>query len=434
MWAKFTKVHQHRNDNATTTNASSCAETAKNDQAAEAPYDVIDSMRDDVTLHDSLIDNIDFLFAADGDGFQKNKEKTFSFEDFVGLMLTTSCASVWSQAGETNRAAKLVPALPLSTPGHGDESVRQRLSSASMWLPNDESVRVFVFDDKINLHQGGSENTKGCCNLRDIHTGKFVDFSVGQNGFARDKLFSHTLVHHSSDYKNVLVQVSILDVMTNPDYFSAILKKYAKPTESLIVYVEVYGTLIWDRMFDGPTCYDFGLSQILLCSMFRYLEVRPASRGPASFRWESQPATTLEAESLLNLVKRTSQKDGTFYQQFWTFKTCKRFLEAVASVAEIGWQDQESTITTNQFFMEYSQHIDAMRRSSAGAGMADSWLRCYDRLTEEGHAVVVNSFQPEAQKVLRHLVSDPTQVPQFVVNYSLWSQHEIDLLTSNFAR
>jgi len=345
------------------------------------------------------------------------KQYYTSCRDF-GLSVTMSCFSVWNESGETNGAAKVVPAVPLQKEGCGDES-----------------VRIFVFDANLNLHEGGGMSTKGCCNLRDVHTGKFVDFSVGQNGFACEKLFRRTLVHHSTEYTNVLVQVNILDVMTKPDYFSSILKKFAKPNESLLIYLDVYGTVIFDKIVDGATCYDFGLSEILLCAMFRFVELRPPPGGPVSFSWEAQPTVTLQQpESLLSLVQQVAKQDESFYQQFWSVKTCKRFLNAVASIADIAWRDEEPTITSNQFFKEYSENIDAMRQSCMGVGIADSWLRCHDRVLEEGHAVVVNSFNPEVQKFIRHLVPEPAFVPQCMVNYSLWRRQEVELLNAHFAK
>ena len=38
----------------------------------------------------------------------------------------------------------------------------------------------------------------GLCNLRDVKTGEFVDFSDGQNGFTSDRSFCHTVVNSSS--------------------------------------------------------------------------------------------------------------------------------------------------------------------------------------------------------------------------------------------
>lgn len=359
----------------------------------------------------------DVNFFEDGMMLESLKRYHACCRDSSGLLMTTSSLSAWTKAGELNGAAKVVPAVPLGSEGCGNRS-----------------VRTFVFD-QMNLLQGGGETAKGRCNLRDVQTGKFVDHSVGQNGFSRHKMFSHTVIHHSSNYNSVLVQVNILDVMTNPDFFMSIIKKYASPEESIVVHVDVYGTVIWDKMVDGATCYEFGLSEFLLCSMFRLLEVRPPSNETTSLRWGSQPAVTLtEAESLLSLIKRVLKQDDALYQQFWTFKMCKRFLEAVASVSEIAWQDQKSSTTTNQFFIEYSQNIDAMRRHGAGAGISDSWLRCCEQLVAEGHSVVVNSFNPESQKILRHLVADPMIVPQLMVNYSSWSQQEVDLLSRYFAK
>jgi len=335
---------------------------------------------------------------------------------FSGLMMTTSCESMWNAAGRINRAAKVVPAVPC----------------------NEDVVRIFVFDDKMNLHQGGSEDSRGCCNLRDVHTGEFVDFSIDSNGFSCEKLFGHTLVHHSSKYNNILVQVSILDAMANPDYFTDIVKRFSGPTDSLLVYTDIFGTVIWDKIVDTATCYDFGLPEILLCSMFRCVEVRPHTEhteGSVSFRWKSQPEVHIvEAESLLSLVKRALHQDDSLYQQFWTFKTCKQFLEAVSSGSDIAWQEQKTKITINQFFTAYSEYLDEMRRSGAGASIAGSWLRCHGLLTEAGHSVVINSFSPQAQRFLRHLVSEPTLVPQLMVNYSLWEQEERDILDVCFAR
>ena len=120
-------------------------------------------------------------------------------------------------------------------------------------------------------------------------------------------------MHHSCSYNNVVVQSNIMDAMTNPDYFTYILKKYAKDQERFVVYVDVYGTVIWDKiMNDATRSHSMGLSKTLLHSMFRSLEVRPSGSEPVTFAFESHPEVALtQFESLLNLVERVLSQDKT---------------------------------------------------------------------------------------------------------------------------
>merc|ERR1719362_1382406 len=133
-------------------------------------------------MHPELpVSNFD-LNHGDIDSLQKYFEICSKASD---LLVTTSCFAVWKKGNTTNGSAKVIPAVPSS-------------SFTATKSGGNQATRVFFFDDNINLSLGrlaGAAETNGICNLRDVTSGKYVDFSVGNNGFACDTAFRHTLIH-----------------------------------------------------------------------------------------------------------------------------------------------------------------------------------------------------------------------------------------------
>lgn len=215
------------------------------------------------------------------------------------FFVTTSCYAAWLSSRRTNDHGKIIPAVP--TDLH-------------------ESVRVFFFDDNLNLNGKGSCESYGICNLRDIDTGEYVDFTEHANGFRHSRHYGHTHVAHSSLYSNVLVQVNILDAMVNEDYFTSIIAQHTEPGEQVIVFADANGTVVWDDTVAGKD-----VSQMLLATMFNFAEARPRSPD-CEFSWDSRPAVKLERRrNLKELVLETYEMGKT--SNFWHPATCRRFME-----------------------------------------------------------------------------------------------------------
>jgi hypothetical protein len=329
------------------------------------------------------------------------------------LIVTTSCFTPWREAKKTNGAAKVIPAVSANSPHQ-----------------NGHPIRVFFFDDNINLHLGGAHDAEGICNLRDVSTGEFVDFSIGKNGFECERLFRHTFVHHSSQYNNVLIQANILDAMTHTDYFMDIITRYSKPGEQLLVFADVNGTIMWEDTVRGKD-----VSTLLLGTMFRFAEVRPrASDIQVDFGWEEKPPVPVQKpEDLRGLVNRISSKDNDWYQQFWSLTTCEKFINAISSIADIAWQKEESTISASEFWSEYSKNLEDIRRSAMKDGIPESWSQAYERLVEAGHTVVLNSFGVDSGRVVARVATDKTKVLQLTINYKLWGKKDTDMWNAQFA-
>lgn len=330
------------------------------------------------------------------------------------LSVTTSCFSVWRKAKKTNVAAKIIPALKhKQTNGENGGKI----------------VRCFFFDDNINLHLGGACDAEGICNLRDVENGEFVDFSVGKNGFYAERFFKHTFVHASTEYRNVLVQANILDAMANLDYFQAIIGRYAQPGETLLVFADVNGTIVWDDTVSGKD-----MKAVLLATFFRFAEVRPRlSDGPIDLVWQDKPMVTVEKpEDLRGLINRLSNKDNEFYHAFWNLQTCEQFVNTVASVADIAWHKQEGTIDPTQFFNEFQRNYDEIQASTMRDGIPQSWLRCYEQLMTDGHHVVLNSFGTDTHRVISQVVPNKKDILQLTVNYELWGEKDVKSWNAQF--
>merc|ERR1712228_1071016 len=116
----------------------------------------------------------------------------------------------------------------------------------------------------------GLEGSSGICSLRDVKSGKFVDFAAGKNGFQLGHAGRHTAILHSSEYNCVLVKANILDAIEDPEYFTRIVRTYSRPDEKAIIFMDVNSTIICN---DSVQSKD--LSASLLSTMFELMELSP---------------------------------------------------------------------------------------------------------------------------------------------------------------
>jgi len=347
----------------------------------------------------------------EGDGLQENLQRYYTCcmthsSPYANMIVTTSCFGAWRKTKKCNGTAKVIPAV---RNGYKEDSGKV--------------TRVFFFDDNINLHLGGEADSEGICNLRDLTTGEFVEHSVGKNGFRSDRIFRQTVVQHSSEYNNVLIQVNILDVMVNPDFFTTIISRYAQPGENLLCFFDVNGVLVWDDTSANQT-----VAEVLLKTMFRFIELRP--RGCAEFVFQDRPAIKLEKpENGKSLAARVFKGDNDGYHKFWELDVCRSFLEEVSAHAEIAWETARETppISAADFFTDFQtslEEIQNLQGQEAMDGIPESWPRVYNFLNDHGHTVVLNSFGADTHRAVKRVVPDIKQVLQLTVNYDMWGERD----------
>jgi len=364
-------------------------------------------------LHDELpISNIDLF---NGDTLASLQSYYALCSKATDLMVTTSCFAEWKKGKSTNGSAKVIPAVPA---GHKDRG---------------KPIRVFFFDDNINLSLGtssGSADTKGICNLRDINTGKYVDFSVGANGFQCDEVYRHTLIHYSSEYQNVLVQANILDAMTNVDYFTRIIAKYAKKGEKFVVFMDVNGTILWNDSIMG-----YGPHEILLGTMFNFTEVRP--RKSFELAWEQQPTVKVEKTQMLKqLINDIASGDNDVLHAFWKRDVCEKLIARIRSSADIGWAGQMEALSSDDFFSVHKSYMDSLKRQEQqgvpSSGITTSWFQCLRMLQRGSHSAVINSFGMDTHKVVLRSARDARRVPHIAVNFESWSERDTSKFREQF--
>lgn len=357
------------------------------------------------------------------------------------LLVTTSCFSVWKNGKFRNGCAKVIPAIPVGSVDKG------------------RPTRVFFFDDNINLHLGGSSGSsdaKGICNLRDISKGEYIDFSEGKNGFVRESAKRHTLIHHSPEYCNVMVQVNILDAMSDPQYFVDIIKRYAKEGEKLIVYMDVNGTILWDDSIMG-----LGPDEVILSAMFGCIEVRPKSA--VDFEWEDDRTSESEPrhwcsstapgnrkfqlvhldqqpQLLKQVVHSMSNGDDKLYHSFWQQKRCERLLREVAHFGEVGLRSSSlegeggATLSPEGFTDLYRMYMAELTKQEMALGITTSWFKCLSMLRDGGHSVVIQSFGMDTLRVVRNSVKNPREVVNIAVNHELWSDRDKSEFANQFRK
>jgi len=327
--------------------------------------------------------------------------------DHKSLQVTTSCFTIWRKNKKTNGYAKVIPALPMGATG--DIS---------------DAARVFFFDD--NLEWGGGEHSPGICNLRDVATGKFVEFAAGQNGFQCDHAGRHTVIHYSTEYRNVLVKANILDAIADKEYFVKIIDRFSKPDEKIMVFMDVNSTIVCN---DSVQSKD--LASVLYSTMFEFIEFRPNT--PFDWEWHGYPPLRVETcRTLKSLMKETMATNQDAYAAFWTRDACDACLNELLQWGQVAWQGSENPISSMSFHQMFEDYFVALQSDISKDGIASSWFQVFEGLKGE-HTVVLNSFGVDTRKVILATVPDEHHVIQVAVNYELWDARDVKKFESQFA-
>lgn len=313
------------------------------------------------------------------------------------LTLTTSCFTPWHKNKKKNGFAKVIPAMSRS---------------------NNDPVRVFFFDD--NIEWEGKENNAGIVNLRDPQTGKFVDFGHGCNGFVHEMASTNSIVAHSTDYRNVLVQVNILDAMEDEDFFVKIISKYIKPDEKVIVFMDCNATIVSMDSISGKD-----ESEVLLGTMFQMLKVE--AQEPFDFHWPGrQPVAIDKTMDLKQLVKKVAGQENEFYTHFFKWNNCATVLEILDNLNRVKWANRaDKPFKLAEFQALYEHYLQSLTGSSDDDGITQSWYKVYKYLSAGGHSVVLNSFGVDTRKVILKTVPDERRILQIIVNAELWGPKDV---------
>jgi len=326
------------------------------------------------------------------------------YKDFTNLHVTTSCFTIWKDHKNVNGYAKVIPALPVDG-AHAN-------------------IRVFFFDDNLDVDRGCAETSPGICNLRHLETGEFIDHSVGTNGFKRDYAAGHTVIHYSTEFNNVLVKANILDAMQDKAYFTGLIGRYAKPGEKLIVYMDVNSTIVCHDTMTGKD-----VSAIVLSTMFEVIDIKP--REPFEFVWEAFPSVVVDSPITLKmLVKKATDRDG--YNAFWTEANCHLLLRQLADRGDVRWSVHEAPLTEDNFRSAYQEYAQAITDDVDRDGIVSSWYSVFDYLKDR-HATVLNSFGVDCRKVILATLPSERDVTHVVVNYELWDARDMKKYVSQFA-
>jgi hypothetical protein len=319
------------------------------------------------------------------------------------LSLTTSCFAPWHKSKKANGCAKFIPAIQTS---HKDP------------------VRVFFFDD--NIEWEGKERSAGIVNLRNIETGEFVDFGEGMNGFGRRELVAkNSFVAHSTLYRNVLVQVNILDAMEDEDFFIKIITSYAAKDEKVIVFMDCNATIISMDSISGKD-----MSEVLLGTMFQMLKVEP--KEPLELEWDQRPKIKLEKTmDLKQVVKKIAGEDNEYYTHFFKWDNCVKILNSLTALTGVKWANRDDIpFNLPEFQQMYDHYLVSLVGGTDEEGITLSWYKLYKNLTAGGHSIILNSFGVDTRKVIVKTVVDERQVLQFVVNVELWGPKDIKAFES----
>eukprot|EP00928_Gymnodinium_smaydae_P062638 TRINITY_DN46453_c0_g1_i1.p1 TRINITY_DN46453_c0_g1~~TRINITY_DN46453_c0_g1_i1.p1 ORF type:complete len:438 (+),score=77.77 TRINITY_DN46453_c0_g1_i1:116-1429(+) len=320
-------------------------------------------------------------------------------KESTGLSVTTSCFTEWKKSGRLNGCAKVIPAMRCDC----DESDR---------------VRIFFFDDNVTFDDG-YEHSKGICNLRDVSTGDFINFGEGQNGFAKEFVGKHTVVHHSSQYRNVIVKANILDALEDCNYFTNIVDTYVQPGEKVIVFVDVNSTIMCN-----DTSADKDLNANLLSVMFELIEFKPT--GAVDLLWrDASPVKVQKTMTLKQLVKEVTQCDHEAYSLFWQLATCVDFIDELLKLGKVQWSSQAGSVSGESFLILFHHYLkDVSDDLVQGGGIASGWFHFFAFLQQRSAAVVLNSFGVDTNKVVVSTVASASTVKNITVNYDTWDDRD----------
>jgi hypothetical protein len=349
---------------------------------------------------------------SQGDNARKNIEVYYRicFES-KGMVVTTSCFNIWRKNKRANGHAKLVPAVPTDFDLAGTS--------------NPSKPRIFFFDDNTDL-ASGAEDGEGICNLRHIETGEFVGFGVGQNGYQREMLGNHTIIHHSQKYRNVVIKANILDAIQSKDYFIDIIHRYSQPGEKIICYMDVNSTIMCNDAVQGK-----GITGSLLSCVFNLIELRP--RQAFEMSWEGKPPVQVDRPMLLmSLVKEVTSSSKDMYRSFWTETTCRQFVEEVALKADLRWFSSGKDLSVTAYEDAYKESMASVQAALDEDHITQSWYHMFREVKAKGGCVVLNSFGVDTRKVVQATGLDDRKVLQIAVNHELWDARDIEQFQKQF--
>lgn len=328
-------------------------------------------------------------------------------KEYTGLHVTTSTFSIWREHKKSNGYAKVIPAVP--SDGSADKGMGPG--------------RIFFFDD--NLEWGGKPGDTGICNLRDVRSGEFVDFMEGTNGFRKDRAGHHTVIHYSTEFRNVLVKANILDAINDPNYFDKIIKRYILPGEKIIVFMDVNSTIVCN-----DTVQSKDLASTLRSTMFEFVEFQP--REPMDFKWKDLPETKIaKMKNLKAIVKDVTGQNREAYASFWDQQQCDAFFETLQEKGTVRWAGQEGELNLSDYGKMFDEYLVALKKDIDRYGIASSWYTCY-RSLQAKDVVMLNSFGVDTRKVVLATVADESKVMQITVNHELWEQRDVNKFEDQF--
>mmetsp|Transcript_13796 Transcript_13796/g.39721 ORF Transcript_13796/g.39721 Transcript_13796/m.39721 type:complete len:437 (+) Transcript_13796:91-1401(+) len=341
----------------------------------------------------------------DGEMSQANVSNYYRLcKDHLGLHVTTSCFTAWRKSKKANGFSKVIPAITAT---------------------EDDRTRIFFFDD--NLEWDGLQDSSGICNLRDAKTGEFIAFTEGQNGFFRDTAARHTVIYHSTKYRNVLVKANILDAMEDPDYFSNIIKRFSSPSDKLIVFMDVNSTIVCNDTVQAKD-----LTNTLLSTMFEFVEFRPRASMQLHFDGNT-PISIDKKKTMKQLVKDMTSSDRDAYASFWTPERCWRLYTELEAKGDVTWSGQKDPFPLKACQDLFDNYLASLPKVITRDGIAGSWFRMYDSL-QGRHTIVLNSFGVDTRKVVLATVPDERRVLHLTVNYELWDERDKRTFSEQFPR
>lgn len=343
------------------------------------------------------------------------------------LVVTMSCFAIWNKNGKTNGFGKVIPAVRVAeaieqTPPSPSRaaccltSATGTHTAVATAAPNEE-IKVFFFDD--NLEMEGFAQSPGICNLRDIMDDQFVDFGVGHNGFVSERAGSHTTVHYSSQYNNVLVKANILDAMEDREYFLKIIRRFTNPSDKCLVYMDINSAIVCSDSVSGKSNV-----AILLSTMFELIDLKPYKE--AEFQWEGRTPITVKAPTgLKSLVKKIAADDKDFYNTFYTLERCLAFVRTLTYMGTIRWKEnQDICLTADTFRESFERYLAVITDQKLDHGITQSWFVCYEAMRSLGHTAVLNSFGIDTKTVVEKTVADVSEAMQVTINYNLWDDRD----------
>eukprot|EP00928_Gymnodinium_smaydae_P095641 TRINITY_DN8263_c0_g3_i1.p1 TRINITY_DN8263_c0_g3~~TRINITY_DN8263_c0_g3_i1.p1 ORF type:complete len:436 (-),score=78.39 TRINITY_DN8263_c0_g3_i1:333-1568(-) len=318
-------------------------------------------------------------------------------KELSGLHVTTSCFTTWKQSGRLNGSAKLIPAIRVNSSASGN-------------------LRVFFFDDNVEFE--GREQSSGICNLRDVETGNFVEFGLNCNGFTQDVAGSHTVIHHSSMYRNIIVKANLLDAMEDTNYFTNIIRAFSHPGEKIIVFMDVNSTILCSDTSAGKDTHS-----ALLSSIFELMIAKP--RGDVEFAWQDRsPVRLQKTRSLKQIVKDIVGSDKRSYSDFWKEETCLQFLDELSHRADISWASRAGCVTCSKFSDLLRSCSRNVSTDASNGCIASSWFQLVASMNSSKTALILNSFGVDTRKVVDATVCADNDCTQIVVNYDLWDERD----------